>query len=51
MEATGQLHASAALPPRKEPPVTIAYEDGGLQSRSGQGCEERNSQPLPGIDP
>jgi hypothetical protein len=32
--------APAALPPGKEP-----------QSRSGRGSEEKNSQPLPGIEP
>jgi hypothetical protein len=26
MEASGQLHAPAALPPRKEPPVPIGQE-------------------------
>jgi hypothetical protein len=26
MEVSRQLHASAALPPGKEPPVAIAYE-------------------------
>jgi hypothetical protein len=40
MEVSGQLHAPAALPPGKEP-----------QSRSGQGGEEKNSQPLPIIQP
>jgi hypothetical protein len=28
MEVIGQLHAPAALPPGKEPPVSIEYEDG-----------------------
>jgi hypothetical protein len=28
MEVSGQLHALAALPPGKEPPVTIGYEAG-----------------------
>jgi hypothetical protein len=32
MELSGQLHASAALPPEKEPPVTIGAipTEGGL---------------------
>jgi hypothetical protein len=28
MEVSGQLHDHAALPPEKEPPVTIGYEAG-----------------------
>jgi hypothetical protein len=28
MEVSGKLHAPAALPPRKEPPVPIAKEAG-----------------------
>jgi hypothetical protein len=28
LEVTGQLHAPAALPPGKEPPVTIGKEAG-----------------------
>jgi hypothetical protein len=43
MEVSGQLHAPAALPTGKEPPVT--------QSRSVRGDEEKNSQPPPGIEP
>jgi hypothetical protein len=42
---SGQLHAHAALPPGKKLLVPI----GGLQSRSGRGGEENNSQPLPGL--
>jgi hypothetical protein len=26
MEVSGYLHAFAALPPRKEPPISIGYE-------------------------
>jgi hypothetical protein len=39
MEVRGQLHASAALFPGKE------------QSRSGRGGEEKNSRPIPGLEP
>jgi hypothetical protein len=46
MEVSGQLHAPAALPPRKEPLVPTD----GPQSRSGCGGEEKNSQPPPGIE-
>jgi hypothetical protein len=28
MEVSGQLHSPAALPPGKETPITIGYEDG-----------------------
>jgi hypothetical protein len=38
---SGQLHAPAALPPEKEPPVPI----GGPQSRSGRRGEEKILDP------
>jgi hypothetical protein len=44
IEVSGQLHASAALSPGKGPLR-------GLQSRSGGGGEEENSQVLPEIEP
>jgi hypothetical protein len=47
MEVSGQLHASAALPPGKEPLAGL----GGPQSRSGRGGLEKNSQPPPEIEP
>jgi hypothetical protein len=28
MDVSGQLHATAALPPQKEPPVPIEYKAG-----------------------
>jgi hypothetical protein len=31
LEMSGQLHASAALPPQKEPTVLIGYEAGWIQ--------------------
>jgi hypothetical protein len=43
MEVSGQLHAPAALPPRKDL-VPIGYEAGCPQSRSRHGGEEKNSQ-------
>jgi hypothetical protein len=47
----GQLHAPAALPPGKELLVPLDRRLGGPQSRYGRGGEEKNSQPLPGIEP
>jgi hypothetical protein len=49
MEASGQLHSPAALPPGKEPLVPIGLEAGWAQSRSGRGGLEKNSQHPPGI--
>jgi hypothetical protein len=53
MEASGQRHATAALPPQKKSPVPYPLDSrlGGTQSRSGRGGEEKNSQPLPGPKP
>jgi hypothetical protein len=51
MEASGQLHALAALPPGKEPQYPLDRRLGGLQSWSGRGGEAKNSQPLPGLEP
>jgi hypothetical protein len=53
MEVSGQLHAPAALPPGKEPLVWYPLDRrlGGPQSRSGRDGEEKNSQPLPGLEP
>jgi hypothetical protein len=51
MEVSGQLHAPAALPPGKEPPVPIDTRLSGPQSSSGRGGEEKNSQPPSGIEP
>jgi hypothetical protein len=49
MGVSGKLHTPAALPPRKEPLITIVRRLGGPQSRSGRGGKEKNSQPPPGI--
>jgi hypothetical protein len=38
-------------PRKKEPLVPIGRRLGGLQSRSGRGGEEKNSQPPAGIEP
>jgi len=48
MEVNGQLRVPAALPPGKESWYTLDRRLGGLQSHSGRGDEEKNSQPLPG---
>jgi hypothetical protein len=47
MEVSGQLHAPAAILPRKELVVSIGQEE----SRSGRGGEEKNSQAPPWIEP
>jgi hypothetical protein len=46
MEVSGQLHDPAALLPGKEP---LNMRLGEPQSRSGHGGEEKNSQPLMGL--
>jgi hypothetical protein len=48
MEVSGQLHASAALPPEKEP---LDRRLGGPQSRSERCGEEKNPHPPPEIKP
>jgi hypothetical protein len=50
MEVSSQLHAPAALPPGKEPLVPFGQRLGGPQSRFGCGGEEKNCQPLPGLE-
>jgi hypothetical protein len=45
MEMSGQLHVPAALSPGKERRL------GGPQTPSGRGDEEKNFQPLPGLEP
>jgi hypothetical protein len=45
MEVSGQLHAPKALLPGK------GRRLGGSQSRFERGCEEKNSQPLAGLEP
>jgi hypothetical protein len=51
MEVSGQLHASATLPPEKRSSYVLDRRMGGPQSRSGRGGEKKNSQLPPGIEP
>jgi hypothetical protein len=48
---SGQLHAPDVLPPGKSPWYPMHKRLGGHQSRSGHGGEEKNSQPLPRLEP
>jgi hypothetical protein len=41
MEVSGQLHASAALFPGKEPPEPTGQETGWPKNRSGRGGEQK----------
>jgi hypothetical protein len=50
MEVSGQLEGPAALHPGKEPQYPLDRRLGGPQNRSGRGGEEKNSQPLPGLE-
>jgi len=50
MEVSGQLHSSVALPPGKEPWYPLDRRLGGPQSQYGCGHEEKNSQPLSGLE-
>jgi hypothetical protein len=47
MEVSGQLHAPAALPWYQLDRRLLSRP----QSRSGHGGEEKNSQPMPGLEP
>jgi hypothetical protein len=51
MEVSGQFHAPAALSPGKILWYPLDWRLGGAQSRSGRGGEEKNSQPLPELEP
>jgi hypothetical protein len=51
MEVSGQLHAPAALPPRKRPWYPLDRRLGEPYSRSGHGGEEKNSQSMPRLEP
>jgi hypothetical protein len=46
MEVRYQFQAPAALPPEKEPLIPSGYGTG-----SGHGGEQKNFQPLPGLEP
>jgi hypothetical protein len=50
MEVSDQLHPPAALPPEKSPWYPLDRRLSGLQSRTGPAGEEKNSQPLPGLE-
>jgi hypothetical protein len=49
MEVSGQIQAPAALSPVKEPWYQFDRL-GGPQNRSGREDEEKNSQPLSGLE-
>jgi hypothetical protein len=51
MEASGQLHAPAALPPGEQFPYILDRKLGGLQSQSGRCGLEKNPLPLSGLKP
>jgi hypothetical protein len=53
MEMSGQLHAQAALPPRKEPHprYTLDKGMGGPQSLYGRGGDDKKFPAPPGIFP
>jgi hypothetical protein len=51
MKMSGEIHTPVALPPGKETQYPLDRSLGGFQSRSGFGCEEKKSQPLPGLEP
>jgi hypothetical protein len=51
MEVSGQLHALAVLLPRNKPRYPLDRRLARPQSQSGRGGEEKNSQPLPGLEP
>jgi hypothetical protein len=50
MEVSGQLRTPAASPPGKEQLVPLDMKLDGPQSRSGHSGEEKNSQPLLGLE-
>jgi hypothetical protein len=50
MDVSGQLHAPAALPQGKSPWYPLDRKLGGPQSWSGHNGEEKNSDPLPGLE-
>jgi hypothetical protein len=51
MEVNGQLHAPIALRPGTSPMYLLDRRLRGPQNRSGRGGEEKNSQPLLGLEP
>jgi hypothetical protein len=51
MEVSGQLHAWAALPLGKEPPIPILYEAWWAPELVWFCVKEKSNSPLPGIEP
>jgi hypothetical protein len=51
VEVSGHLHPPVALPPVKSSSYPLDRRPGEPQSRSKRGGEERNSQPLPDLEP
>jgi len=51
MEVNDQLHVPVGLHPGEKPCYPLDRRLGGSQSRSGHGGEEKNFQPLPGLEP
>jgi hypothetical protein len=50
MEVSGRLHAQAALSLESEPPVPTIQEAGWAPGPVWTRGEEKNSQPLPGLE-
>jgi hypothetical protein len=51
MKVSGEIHAPAALPLRRETPIPLDRRLGGTQSWFGSCGVEKNLSPLPGIEP
>jgi hypothetical protein len=51
MEGSGQFHTPVTLLPQKEPLVPIGQEADWAVGQSGRSGEEKNFQPLPGLEP
>jgi hypothetical protein len=51
MEMSGQLYAEPLHRQGKKPWYPLYRRMGGPHSRSGHGGEEKNFQPLPGLEP
>jgi hypothetical protein len=51
MEVSGQIYAPAASSQGRSPWYPFDRRLGGPQSRSGRGGKNRNSQPLPRLEP
>jgi hypothetical protein len=51
MEVSGQPHTPAALPQRTSPWYLLDRRPGGPRNLSGRSGEEKNFQPLTGLEP